>query len=62
MQNQTRLIKELGMSPGEIETAVKVSDSAFRKSAETAADIYRNTDRETVINVLHRMGKWGSSI
>lgn len=56
VQNQTRLIKELGMSPGEIETAVKVSDSAFRKSAETAADIYRNTDRETVINVLHRMG------
>lgn len=56
VQNQTRLIKELGMSPGEIETAVKVSDSTFRKSAETAADIYRNTDRETVINVLHRMG------
>ncbi len=56
VQNQTRLIKELGMSPGEIETAVKVSDSAFRKSAETAADIYRNTDRKTVINALHRMG------
>ena len=56
VQNQTRLIEELGMSPGEIETAVKVSDNAFRKSAETAADIYRNTDRETVINALHRMG------
>lgn len=56
VQNQTRLIEELGMSPGEIETAVKVSDNAFRKSAETAADIYRNTDRETVINALHRIG------
>lgn len=56
VQNQTRLIEELGMSLGEIETAVKVSDNAFRKSAETAADIYRNTDRETVINALHRMG------
>lgn len=56
VQNQTRLIEELGMSPGEIETAVKVSDNAFRKSAETAADIYRNTNRETVINALHRMG------
>ena len=44
------------MSPGEIETAVMISEDAFKKSEETAIDMFNATGKDVILKALHRMG------
>lgn len=56
VHNQTKMIEVLDMSPGEIETAVMISENAFKKSEETAIDMFNATGKDVILKALHRMG------
>jgi hypothetical protein len=56
VHNQTRLIKELDMTPSEIETIVRKATASFKKSAEIVNKLYTSSDRNSIIKALHRIG------
>lgn len=56
VHNQTRLIKELDMTPTEIETTVRKATASFKKSAEIINKLYTSSDRDSIIKALHRIG------
>jgi hypothetical protein len=56
VHNQTRLIKELDMTPTEIETTVRKATASFKKSAEIVNKLYTSSDRDSIIKALHRIG------
>jgi hypothetical protein len=53
---QTQLINELDMTPLEVETAVKATDSIYKRSREMAVRIYQSTSRGDILKILHRIG------
>lgn len=54
--NQTRMIKELDMTPAEIEKTVRKMNSSMKRAVKTVTNLYSSTDRKTVIKALHRIG------
>lgn len=54
--NQTKLIRELDMTPAEIETAVRTANVSMKRAVKTAKQIYSATDTETTLKALHRIG------
>lgn len=54
VKNQTELVKELGLSPMEIETVISTVDAARKQSYELVRAISRN--RQESLETLHRIG------
>ncbi len=54
---QTKAVKQLDMTPVEVENAITVADAVKADSVELAAKIYASCDRkEAIIQLLHRIG------
>jgi hypothetical protein len=56
IENQTRLIKELNLSPLEIEKCVALMQASTKQAISLAEKIYSSYDKKEILNILHRIG------
>lgn len=56
VSSQTKLIKELNLSPIEVEKAVGLSQTAMNNAVKTAHDLYDAVSPKEVLLILHRIG------
>ena len=56
IKNQTKAIKNLGLSPQEVEVSVSVMQKNINKSIRIVKDLYLSNSREEIVNILHRIG------
>lgn len=56
VESQTKMIKELGLSPIEIETSVSVMQKNVKQSTEIVKSLYQQHSETDVLNILHRIG------
>ena len=56
VENQTKLIKELSMSPLEIENSIGVMQRATNQSKQTAIEIIKAANKQEILVILHRIG------
>ena len=56
IENQTKLIKELSMSPLEIENSIGVMQRATNQSKQTAVEIIKAANKQEILVILHRIG------
>lgn len=56
VENQTKLIKELSMSPLEIENSIGVMQRATNQSRQTAIEIINAANKQEILVILHRIG------
>ena len=56
VENQTKLIKELSMSPLEIENSIGVMQRATNQSKQTAIEIINAANKQEILVILHRIG------
>lgn len=54
--SQTEMIKELDMSPAEIEITIRSANASMKRAVQTVNEIYSASDKETVLKALHRIG------
>lgn len=54
--NQTKIIKELNLTPAEAERAVTVSNSNLNKSRLIVKQIFQTQSKEAILKALHRVG------
>lgn len=56
VSTQTKLIKELNLTPIEVEKAVGLSQSAMNNAVKIAGELYESTSPNEILQVLHRIG------
>lgn len=56
IENQTKVIQELEMSPLEIENSIGVMQSATEQAKQTAVEICNSVNKEEILMILHRIG------
>lgn len=56
VSNQTKLIKELNMSPLQVEKTVAVSNANLKKSKRIVKQIFESQSNEAILKALHRIG------
>ncbi|MDY4500498.1 MAG: hypothetical protein SPE36_01080 [Lactobacillus johnsonii] len=56
VHTQTKLIEELSLSPMEVESVVSMSNRAVKKSNELVKELAGSLDRESVLEIVHRIG------
>lgn len=56
IENQTKAIQALDMSPFEVESAVKLSREVKRQSADIAKKLYKTNTKEEILKILHNIG------
>lgn len=56
MQQQTEAIKALNITPWEAEQTVSFMQDAEKQAEETALEIFNSTDKQMIIDILHRIG------
>ena len=56
VEGQTKLLKEVQLSPGDAERCVTVMQQSLRRSTELAASIYTHCSKEEILEILHRIG------
>lgn len=56
VEGQTKLIKELNMSPGDVDKAVALMQSNMKRSIAIVNNIYNSTSKEEILQILHRIG------
>ena len=56
VESQTEMIKELNMSPMEIENTVAVVQKNMKRSTELVKTLYSSYSKEEVLNILHSIG------
>lgn len=56
VQNQTRLIKELNLTPAQVEKSVAVSNTNLKKSKLIVKQIFQTQSNEAILKALHRIG------
>ena len=54
--SQTKLIKEINLSPEDAENCVAVMQDSMKSSTKMVADIYAHSSREEILEILHRIG------
>lgn len=56
VENQTKLIKKLNMSPLDIEQSVATMKNNLNRSVAVVDNIYKNLSKEKILTILHRIG------
>lgn len=56
IESQTEMIKQLNLSPLEIETSVSVMQKNMKRSTEIVKKLYQQHSEEDVLKILHRIG------
>lgn len=56
VEGQTKLLKEMNLSPGDAENCVAVMQKCMKRSAELAAEIYDRYSAKEITEILHRIG------
>ena len=56
VKRQTEAIKNLHLSPAEIETTVSVMQRNIRRSTQAVNEIYEKHSKEDILRILHRIG------
>lgn len=56
IENQTKLLKEVNLSPEDAETCVAIMQSSMKRSTILVADIYKHSSRKEIAEILHRIG------
>lgn len=56
VESQTRLIKEVNLSPEDAENCVAIMQNSFQQSTKLVSDIYNHSSQRELINILHRIG------
>lgn len=56
VEGQTKLLKEINLSPGDAETCVAVMQQSLKRSTELAAEIYNHCSVAEITEILHRIG------
>lgn len=54
--NQTRLLKELDMSPRDVDHVVGIMQANMKRSVAVVQDIYKGFSKEQILTALHRIG------
>lgn len=56
VESQTKMVKELSLSPSEVETSVKVMNKSMKQSTDIVKKLYQQHSEEDILNILHRIG------
>lgn len=56
VESQTKMIKELNMSPMEVENAVAIMQKNMKRSTELVKTLYSGYSKEEMLNILHSIG------
>lgn len=56
VRNQTQMIKELNLSPIEVEKSVELVQLNMKQSVKIVKDIFQNSTKEKILEVLHKIG------
>lgn len=56
VESQTKMIKELNMSPMEVENAVAIMQKNMKRSTELVKTLYSGYSKEEILNILHSIG------
>lgn len=56
VENQTKMIKQLDMSPMEIENTVSVMQKNMKHSGEIVKTLYKEHSTQEILNILHSIG------
>lgn len=56
VENQTKMINELKLTPYEIENIVGLAQKSHKQSAAITKHIFANTSKDEIIKILHRIG------
>lgn len=56
IENQTKMIQELNMSPMEIETTISIMQQNIKNSTNIVKTIYQQQSTEEILNILHSIG------
>ncbi len=56
VENQTKLINELHMSPAEIEKTIEIMQVNTKTAISTAEAIFNNCSKEEILSILHKIG------
>lgn len=56
VENQTKLIKKLDLSPMEIEESVALMQTSMKQATSIVQELYSSQDTKELLNILHRIG------
>ena len=56
VEGQTKLLKEVNLSPEDAEMCVAVMQNSMKQSIKMVTDIYSHSSREEITEILHRIG------
>ena len=56
VENQTKIIQELNMSPAEVEKTISVMQKNMKHSTDIVKSLYNEHTEEEVLNILHNIG------
>lgn len=56
VENQTKMIQELNMSPAEVEKTISVMQKNMKHSTDIVKSLYNEHTEEEVLNILHNIG------
>ena len=56
VENQTKMIQELNMSPAEVEKTISVMQKNMKHSTDIVKSLYNEHTKEEVLNILHNIG------
>ena len=56
VENQTKLVQELNLSPNEVENSVSLAQQTMRKSTAIVTNLYSHHTKEEILEILHKMG------
>lgn len=56
VEGQTKLLKEVNLSPGDAETCVAIMQQSMQRSTKLATEIYSHCSAAEVTEILHRIG------
>ena len=56
VEGQTKLIKEVNLSPEDAESCVAIMQNSMKQSTKIVTDIYSHSSKEEITEILHRIG------
>lgn len=61
VESQTKVVKDLDMSPADIERSVGIMQSNMKRSISIAKEFYQHKTREEILDALHHIGNGEAS-